>query len=98
MCKHYGESIDNLLPHCEVATKVWDVFFQLFGVSWVMPRKVSDWHALRIWRLVPLCVMWCLWREWNARSFECNESGMIELRKLTLHTLFSWNRTWSNSH
>ena len=42
MCKHYGESIDHLLLHCEVATKVWNEFFQLFGVSWVMPRKVSD--------------------------------------------------------
>ena len=57
-----------------------------------MPRKVSDslgcWRrqlgnkrALRIWRLVPLCVMWFLSREWNACSFEDNESSMIELRK-----------------
>jgi hypothetical protein len=53
---------------------------------------------LRMWRLVPLCVMWCLWREQNACSFEDNESGMIELRKLALHTLFSWSGTWSNSH
>jgi hypothetical protein len=42
--------------------------FQLFGVAWVMPRKVSDllgtWkgqlgnrNALNIWRLAPLCLM-----------------------------------------
>ena len=72
MCKHCGESIDHLLLHCEVANEIWNVFFQLFGVSWVMPRKVSDilesWrgqlgnrHVLCVWRLVPLCVMWCLW-------------------------------------
>jgi hypothetical protein len=66
MCKHCGGSIDHLLLHCEVATEVWNVFFQLFGVSWVMPRKVSDilesWrgqmgnrHVLCVWRLVSSC-------------------------------------------
>jgi len=23
-----------------------------------------------VWRLVPLCLRWCLWREKNARHFE----------------------------
>jgi hypothetical protein len=88
---------------------VWNVFFQLFGVIWAMPQKVSDIlesrrdqlgnrHALRMWRLIPLCVMWFLLQEWNARSFEDKESGMIELRKLPLNTLFSWSGTWLNSH
>jgi hypothetical protein len=42
------------------------MFLQLFGVSWVMSRKVSDclesWRGqlgnklvLHIWRLIPLC-------------------------------------------
>jgi hypothetical protein len=64
-----------------------------------MPRKVSDclggWRgqlgnrlALHIWRMIPLCVMWCLWRERNARSFEDHESGMIELKKLALNIGF----------
>jgi hypothetical protein len=48
MCKHYGEPIDHLLLHCEIATELWNVFFQLLGVSWVMPRKVSD--SLGSWR------------------------------------------------
>jgi hypothetical protein len=29
VCKHCGESIDHLLLHCEVATELWNVFFQL---------------------------------------------------------------------
>jgi hypothetical protein len=36
MCKHYGESIDHLLLDCKVATELRNVFFLLFGVSWVM--------------------------------------------------------------
>jgi hypothetical protein len=84
--KHCGESIDHLLLHCEVVAEICNVFFHLFGVNWVMPRKVSD------------ILEWCFWRERNARSFEDNESGMIELRKLPIHTLFSWSGIWSNSH
>jgi hypothetical protein len=42
MCKHYGEFIEHLLLHCEVATELWNVFFQLFGISWIMPQKVND--------------------------------------------------------
>ena len=39
MCKSWGESIDHLLLHCEVANEVWNVFFQLFGVSWLCRVK-----------------------------------------------------------
>jgi hypothetical protein len=109
MCKQCGKSIDHLFLHCEVPTELWTMFLQLFGVIWVMPRKVSDclgnWRgqvgnrlAMRIRRMIPLCVMWCLWRERNARSFEDRESGLLELKKLALHTLFSWRVTWSHLH
>jgi hypothetical protein len=30
---------------------------------------------------VPLCVMWCLWRERNPRNFEDRELGILELKK-----------------
>jgi hypothetical protein len=71
MCKQCGESIDYLFLHCEVATKLWNMFLQLFGVDWVMPCRVSDclgsWRrqlvnqlVLHIWRMIPLCVIWCL--------------------------------------
>jgi hypothetical protein len=93
MCKHWGESIDHLLLHCEVANEVWNVFIL---ESW--RGQLGNRHALRMWRLVPLCVMWCLWRERKAHNFEDKESGMIELRKLLLNTLFSWSGTWLNSH
>jgi hypothetical protein len=35
-----------------------------------------------------LCVMWCLWRERNARNFEDCEHEIIELKKRVLRTLF----------
>jgi hypothetical protein len=33
MSKKYGKSIDHLLPHCEVVTKLWSMPFQLFCVA-----------------------------------------------------------------
>jgi hypothetical protein len=78
---------------------------QLFGVMWVMPDSVTDclgsWRAqkgnrtvLQTWRMVPLCVMWCIWRERNARNFEDRELGLLELKKRVIQTLFSWRVMW----
>ena len=39
MCKNSGESIDHLLLHCELAIEVWNIVFQLFGVTWVMSGR-----------------------------------------------------------
>jgi hypothetical protein len=79
MCKVDGESVDHLL-HCSYAKEVWDMIFALFRIHWVMPRRVVDvfacwqgslWHHqnIVIWKAIPHCVMWCIWRERNARIF-----------------------------
>jgi isocitrate dehydrogenase kinase/phosphatase len=71
MCKNHGESVDHLLLHYDVARVVWSFFYSLFGVEWVMPSSVVDllrgWGTLlgrdpvfRIWKQVPLCVLWGL--------------------------------------
>jgi hypothetical protein len=77
MCKNSGESIEHLLLYCEVARDLWSYILTLFGVEWVMPRIVLEllisWGASfgygptkEVWLLVPLCLMWCIWRERNA--------------------------------
>jgi hypothetical protein len=78
MCKADGESVDHLLLHCPYAKELWDMIFGLFGLQWVMPKRVMDlfscWygsvgrHSV-IWKAIPHCIMWCLWRERNARIF-----------------------------
>ena len=72
-----------------------------------MPGSVTDclgnWRAqkvnctvLQTWRMAPMCVMWCLWRERNARNFEDRELGLMELKKRVIQILFSW-RVMSHS-
>ena len=80
MCKKDEESIDYLLLHCESAQFLWDAFFSGFGLAWVMPRGVADllhcwWSGGRsrsamVWKMIPLCIMWCLWSKRNGRFFE----------------------------
>jgi hypothetical protein len=42
MCKRYGEFVDHLLLHCEVACALWNAIFNHFGLFWVMPPWVVD--------------------------------------------------------
>ena len=78
-----------------------DTVLSLFGVPWVMPclvRGLIDcwprgliWHQFSsIWKALPQCLMWCLWRERNLRSFEDTELGSPYLQLLFLRTLYDW--------
>ena len=105
MCKGNGESVDHLLPHCSIASDLWFIFLGLFGVYWVMPRSVFEllacwegqcWEGQfghhrngHIWMVIPHCLMWCIWRERNSRSFEDMESFMPDL-KFFFRTLLDW--------
>ena len=42
MCKRCGESVDHLLLHYPIAYEMWSMIFCLFGICWVMPRRVVD--------------------------------------------------------
>ncbi len=101
LCKMDGESVDHLLLHCAYAKELWDLVFAMFGIAWMMPATVRDlfdcwlgkmgkYPIHTIWRAVPHCLMWCLWRERNLRTFEGCEQHVAELKLLFLRTLFEW--------
>jgi hypothetical protein len=100
MCKSNGESVDHLLLHCDVASHHLEQFFQSFWVVLVMPRRVVDlydcwWSSGRprsaaVWKMVPTCLFWCLWREMNDRNFEDRERSLEEILSLFYDTLYLW--------
>ena len=101
MCKNCGESMDHLLLHCPIACELWSLVFCLFGIHWVMPQKVIElfesWQGkfgrhrnIELWRIVPHCLLWCIWCERNARRFEGCERSMLEFKSFFLHTLLDW--------
>jgi hypothetical protein len=55
-------------------------------VSWKV--QVGCRNILKIWMLAPL--MWCIWRERNTRSFEDQETSVVELKKIMFNSLYTW--------
>ena len=53
-------------------------------------------HHIDVWRLVPHCLMWCIWCERNARSFKDCERSLLEIKSFFLHTLFEWSVIFSH--
>jgi hypothetical protein len=104
MCKKKEESIDHLLLHCESAQFLWNAFFGRFGLAWVMTQGVVDlshcwWSGGRpcnalVWKMVPLCIMWCLWPERNGRFFEDSKRSLEDLLHFFFNTLFTWAAAW----
>jgi hypothetical protein len=104
LCESDVESVDHLLLHCAVARDLWTTFFARFGLCWVMPRSVKEllaswWTAGRtrsavVWKMVPHCILWCIWRERNNRCFEGVSRTREELIHFFLVTLFSWTTGW----
>ena len=101
MSKVGGESVNHLLLHCPVALELWDLVLALFGVAWVMPKGVEEllccWagrfgksRAGAIWKIIPHCLMWCIWCERNARTFSGEEQTTPALKLSFLRTLFEW--------
>ena len=48
-------------------------------------------HNIDFWRLVPHCLMWCIWRERNAKSFGGCEHSTLEIKSFFLQTLLEWS-------
>jgi hypothetical protein len=104
LCETEGESVDHLLLHCAAARDLWNAFFARFGLCWVMPRSVKEllaswWTAgcMRstvVWKMVPHCILWCIWRERNNKCSEDSPRTREEFLLFFLVTLFSWTTGW----
>jgi hypothetical protein len=94
-----------LLLKCSFCDLLWIGLLYMFLIFpqgiWVMPRTVlellNSWgasigygRAKEAWRLVPLCLLWCIWRERNSRLFEDRKTSIVELQKRLLNMLHIW--------
>ena len=65
-----------------------------------MEKKIN-WlgtYSSKVWNLVPACLMWLVWKERNARTFEDVESPIDMLKTLLARTLSEWSRIWGLTH
>uniref|UniRef100_A0A2N9FAH5 Uncharacterized protein n=1 Tax=Fagus sylvatica TaxID=28930 RepID=A0A2N9FAH5_FAGSY len=49
-------------------------------------------EAGKVWKMIPHCIMWCLWRERNDRTFNGVEKSIPALKFYFLHTLLDWSK------
>ena len=80
-CQAEKKSIDHLLLHYGKTRALWEMFFTLFGVSWVFLSSVKEtllgWNGFFmgkrhkiVWKAGPLCIFWTIWKTRNRISFE----------------------------
>ena len=84
--KSNGESVNRLLFHCPVAMKLWCIVDLI--ASW-QGRFVHHRNDV-IWKAVPHCLMWGIWRERNFRSFEDSERSLPGLKLFFFRILLDW--------
>lgn len=103
-----GEMVYHLLIHCDLAYALWSFVYWVFGIKWVLPKWVVDflfarrnWFGkllLDIWYVVPLCLMWILWRERNRQTFEDPERSISQLESLMIRSIYDWSCVWVGSY
>jgi hypothetical protein len=81
--------VNHLLLHCKVTNALWNAILSRLGLSWVMPSSVKElmacWcsggrtRSAVVWKMIPLCLMWYIWRERNARCFEDSARAFEEI-------------------
>ena len=40
-----------------------------------------------VWMVIPHCLMWCIWKEMNSKSFEDTKRSMLDLKLFFFRTL-----------
>jgi hypothetical protein len=43
-----------------------------------------------MWKMVPMCLFWCLWREKNDKNFENRERPLGDILSLFYEPLYLW--------
>lgn len=71
----------------------------IVGLAWGDTRRLFDFLASRkglegnpqiapLWKMAPIYLLWCIWRQMNNRSFDDREWTMDELKAFSFNTLF----------
>jgi hypothetical protein len=91
MYKKNGESIDYPILYCEVVCTLWSVFSAASGYLGLCLEVdcCSTWSAV-MWKMVPTCLLWCIWREMIDKSFEDCKRTLEELIFLFFYALYLW--------
>ena len=103
LCKESEELVDHILIHFVKTRELWTFLLAFFGVTWLFPNSVRNlllqWKVKglpkkirAVWRLAPICLFWCVWKERNRRTFKDEDLSEQGLKDLFFRTLFEWTK------
>ena len=105
LCGCEEETVNHILIHCIVVRVLWDIVLGLSGVQWVFPETVkgvlTSWRGpfvgkkrKKIWKSIPLCIFWTVWKERNMLAFRGGELNIQKLKNSFVCSLWSWARLY----
>jgi hypothetical protein len=59
---------------------------ELFACWWTSGRL----RGAAIWKIIPICLFWCSWKERNNMCFEDLEKSLEDILASFLHILYLW--------
>ena len=105
LCGCDEENVNHILLHCIVTRALWEIIFGLIDIKWVLPETVKEtlisWRGSfvgkkrkKIWKSIPLCIFWTVWKERNRLAFK---GGVVNIQRLKSSFVCNlWN--WAKVH
>ena len=104
-CGEELESTDHLFLHCRRVWKIWSACLKWWGVCWVAPKSIYEvlmwWRDVRssklagiVWKLIPLAVLWTVWRWRNGLIF----NNVQPQWELAMDVVVRRTAIWAKNH
>lgn len=102
-CKSKVETQTHLLLHCSCIWKVWSGIMGWWGLCWAIPGSVQSllsWgdgfkvrKVLKIWKIVPMAVLWSVWKLRNECLFNNAQPDFVNLEDLVKVRVALWTES-----
>lgn len=100
------ETVTHVLMCCPFSWRVWPNVIKWWGISWVQPGSVPSllqwWAGYRcnkrvkmLWKIIPLAVLWSLWKQRNESLFNDTQADLEKLCELIKIQIALWFRASS---
>ena len=105
LCGCEEENVNHILLHCIVTRILRDIIFGLIGIKWVLPETVKEalisWRGSfvgkkrkKIWKSIPLCIFWTVWKERNRLAFRGGALNIQKLKNSFVCNLWNWAKVY----
>lgn len=103
-CSNAVESVSHVLLHCPRLWRVWSALVSWWDMCWVVPCSIEallQWWAgvklkkkeRKIWNLVPLVMLWSVWKLRNDKVFNGGHPNFADLVDTVKSRIAFWAKS-----